>query len=131
MQVWHGLAAIAAVVDHQAVAGLRDAFTASDLCGSDEQVAKQPLIRRLRQADAGQGIAWHYEDVHRCLRENIAEGEAEFILVDDIRRDFSIPDFFEKRLVRHAPKTWQILGRVQGFETRGSKCRQKNFQEAS
>lgn len=45
VQMRHGLAAVTAVVNDQPVAGLRDALVPGDLCGREQQVAKQDFIR--------------------------------------------------------------------------------------
>lgn len=106
MQVGDGLPAVGTVVDDQAISGIRHAFAPCDFRRGKQQVPEQGRVIRLRGTHAGQWFARDDQNVQRRLRGNVPEGHAEFIAVNDVRRDLAVADFFEKGLGGHARKRW-------------------------
>ncbi|MFM2199176.1 MAG: hypothetical protein RLZZ505_2608 [Verrucomicrobiota bacterium] len=98
VEVRDGLSAVRAVVDHHAESAFREAEFGGDLGGGEEEVPKGRLISGVRLADSRDGLVRHYQDVDGSLRGNVAEGEAMFIAVHHIGRDFRVADFLENRL---------------------------------
>ena len=98
VEVWDGLAAVCAVIDHHAEAAFCKTEVGGDLRSGEKEVAKDRLISRLRRADAGDDFVGHNQHVHRCLRRNVAEDEAMFVTVNHIRGDFPVAYFLENRL---------------------------------
>lgn len=99
--MWHGLAAVRAVVDHDAVSGIGDTLIASDFGGGEQQVTEQRLVVILRHADARDYPFGHDEEVDGGLRRNVAKCETIVVLVDDVRRDLAVTDLFEERFFCH------------------------------
>src|SRR5690606_39167368 len=97
-----GFTTMRTVVDGDAEAGVRDAFTAGDLSGGEEQMAERGGILRTGLRDPWDRPARDDEDVDGGLRGNIAEGDADIILMDDVRGDLLVAYFLEQRLVSHA-----------------------------
>lgn len=52
------------------------------------------------RTDALKGFFWNYQNMHGCLRSDVAEGEAVVILEDDVCGNLAGDDFFEKRHAR-------------------------------
>jgi hypothetical protein len=100
VEVRDGLATVRAVVDHDAESAFRKAEVGRDLGGGEKEVAEGFPISCRRLADAGDNAIGHDQDVNRCLRGNVAEGETVFIAVYQIGGDFSVADFLENRLHR-------------------------------
>ena len=98
VEVWDGLAAVCAVIDHHAEAAFRKTEVGGDLRSGEKKVAKDRLISGLRFAEAGYYFFGNNKDVHRCLRRNIAESEAMLVAVNHISGDFPVADFLENRL---------------------------------
>jgi hypothetical protein len=98
VQVGHAFAAIAAVVDHETVAILRQPDLLRDFRRFQQQVSEQLLILRLCLADALDGLAGNDEDMRGGLRADVTESDDLVILIDDIRRDLAGGDLLEKRL---------------------------------
>ena len=72
------------------------------------------MIIRGREADARDRLARNDENMVRCLRGDIPEGDAKLILVHEGGRDFLRADFFKKCF--HRPPTWQPGASWQGEE---------------
>jgi hypothetical protein len=98
MEVWDGLAAVRAVVDHDAESAFRAALVSGDLRGGEEQVTEDGLVFRGCITNAGDDVLGDDEDVDGCLRGNVAEGEAMFVAVDHIGGDLTVADFLKNRL---------------------------------
>jgi hypothetical protein len=93
-------ATVGAVVDDEAVAGGGYVFAAGDLSGCEEEVAEEALIIGLGGSDAGDGFFRNDEDMDRCLRRDVAEGEALVVFKNDVSRDFASDDTLKNGL-RH------------------------------
>jgi hypothetical protein len=61
-------------------------------------MSKNFLIRYSGLPNPRDGLARNNQDVSGGLRRNVSEGATDRITVNDIRRDFTIIDLFEKRL---------------------------------
>ncbi len=95
VQMRNGFAAVGAVVDDDAET-LGEVFAAGDLGGGEQEVAEQRLVLRGCGGDTGQRFFRNDEDVDGGLWRDVAEGEAEFVLMHDVCGDFAGGDFFEK-----------------------------------
>ena len=90
-----GLAAVAAGVEHHAVA-IGEALFAGDLGRGPEEVAQQRLIALISIRERIDVLARHHEHVDRRLRVNVREGIAELVLVDGGGRNGSFNDLAEE-----------------------------------
>jgi hypothetical protein len=106
MQMGDSFAAVGAVVDDKAVAGVGYVFAAGYFGGGEQEVAEEALIIGLGSSDAGDGFFRNDEDVNRRLRGDVAEGEALVVFEDDVGRDFVGNDFFEKRHASWRLSSW-------------------------
>jgi len=97
MEVGNGLASVRTVIDDRAESGLVDPELAGDFARGEQQVSENFLIGLAGLADTGDGLARDDENVGWCLGGDVLERTADFIAVNDIRRDLSIVDFFKKR----------------------------------
>jgi hypothetical protein len=52
--------------------------------------------------NSSDGLAWHDQEVHWCLRIDVSEADALIIFINNIRWYFAIGDFLEKGFSRHA-----------------------------
>jgi len=96
VQMRNGFAAMRAVVDDKSIAGFINAFVARDLCGSQQQGSEHVLMLRPGRADAVDPVFRYDEDVDRCLGRDVAKRQNLIIFVDDLSRDFTVPDFLEQ-----------------------------------
>jgi hypothetical protein len=101
MQVGDSFAAIGAVVDDEAETAFGESLASGDFCGGQEEVSEDFLIGSLGFGDPDDGFARNDEQVDRCLRRDVSKADTEIVLVNDIRRNLPIADFFKKRLVGH------------------------------
>lgn len=97
MQMGHGLASVAPVVNHNTESRLGNPLRPCNLGSGEQEVAKSRLITWIRSRQSRNRLLWHDENVDRRLRRNIAKSETEIVFVDDIRRDLAGADFLEKR----------------------------------
>src|SRR5258708_3565795 len=93
----HGLAAVAAVVDHDAITGFGDAEFPGQSGGGQQQVAEGGLVGGGRFTDAGNELLRDDEHMHRRLRIDVVDGEAELVLVRELRRNLAVDDLLENR----------------------------------
>ncbi len=96
VEVGNGFAAVRTVIDDEAVAGGGDIFAAGDFGSREEQVAKEVLIIGLCASDARDEFFGNEENVDGRLRRDVAEGQAQVVLKNDIGGDFASDDFFEE-----------------------------------
>ena len=90
-----GLAAVAAGVDDAAIATGGKAFALGYLPGDHQQVSEQVPVFLGGGLNAWQSLPGNYEDVNGGLGIDVAEGETEPVLVDDVRGYFPADDFAE------------------------------------
>lgn len=95
MQVRHRLAAVRAVVDHDAEARLAEAFAFRHRAGGEEQVAKEFGVLGFRLADARDDGLRHDQKMRGRLRVDVTEGQAPVVLVKNLRGNFPRYDAFE------------------------------------
>ncbi len=73
---------------------------ARDLRGDDEEVPQQRFVLRSRVIDRRQWLHGYDEDMGRCTRMDIAEGDHALVPVHEVCRDLAADDAFEEG--RHA-----------------------------
>ena len=66
-------------------------------------------IVRVGCGNSGYGSTGNKEQMNRCLGIDVAEAKANFILIEDVRGDFPVSDFFEQGFVWHARYCWLWL----------------------
>lgn len=98
MEVRDGFSAVGPVIDDGAETRLIDSELASHFPSCEQKMAENFLIRCAGFADSGNGFTRNNQDVSGGLRRNIPEGTTNSIMVDDVRRDLTVIDFFKKRL---------------------------------
>ena len=96
VQVGDTFAAVTAVVDDEAVAGVGDAEFLCEGCSGEQEMAEGGLIGGGGFADARDEFFWNDEYVHRCLRGDVVDGDAEIIFVRELRGDLAVNDFLKK-----------------------------------
>ena len=105
VQVRDGFTAIAAVVDHQAVAGNSHSFAAGDFRRREQQMPEQGGVTRSRHTDPRHRLARDNQDMDRGLWRNITECHAVLILMYDDGGNLVGTDFFKQRFVSHGIKS--------------------------
>jgi len=95
MQMRHGLAAIPAVVEDDAVAGFVETQFTGHRGGLEQQVAEQLLVFGPGVGQAGDVFLGNDEDMGWRFGIDVAEGQDQVIFEDDIGRDFAGDDFLE------------------------------------
>lgn len=104
VEMRHGLAGIAAMVDDEAEAFVPslNAELFGDATRGEQQGPERGLIFRHGLADTRDELLRHDEDVDRGLRIDVVEGRHELVLIDERRGDLTLDDFLEKGLFAHA-----------------------------
>lgn len=97
VEMIHGLATIAAGVDHQPVTILGDAELFGDFSSGEQKMSEHGLVFRFGVGDRGNLFFGNDEDVLRSLWADVDERGAEIVLVDDLAFDFSVEDLCEQR----------------------------------
>jgi len=92
----HALAAVAAVVDHEAVAGLGDTKFFRERGGGEQEMAEGGLVAGRGFADAGNKFLRDHEHMHRCLRVDVVDGDAEVVFMRELGGDLAVNDFLEE-----------------------------------
>lgn len=95
MQVRHGFAAIASVVDDEAKTSFVQAEFGGHLGSFQQQVAEKVLIIRTRLGEARNGFLGHDQNVRGGLGMNVADGEDKLIFINYRSRNFARGDFFK------------------------------------
>jgi len=80
VQMFDGLAAIRAGVDHQTVA-IGQMLFFGDLTGCQQQMAQQCCILLTTAVKRSHMLTRNHQNVHRSLRINVCKGVAVFVLV--------------------------------------------------
>ena len=96
MQMRHRFASIRAVVEHQPVAALLEPEFLRHIGGLEQQVPQHLMIRRRSFSNARDGLFRNQQNVGRGLRSDVMESENKIIFIDNLRRDLSRNDLFEK-----------------------------------
>ena len=96
MQMRHGFAGVGAVVEDEAIAAGFQAKFFRDLRSFEQQMAEDLMVFRFRFAEARDRLFGDQENVRRCLRVDVAEGDDLVVFIDNVRRDFAGDDFFKK-----------------------------------
>ena len=102
MEVGDGFAAVGAVVDDEAIAGLVEFELAGDFLGGGEEMAEDGVVFGGYGGVAGVVLFGDEEDVDGGLGGNVTEGEDVVVLIDDVGWDLAIDDPFEDRF-GHGP----------------------------
>ena len=71
MQLVNGLPGVFTVVEHEAIAGLRDAQAARDLTGGEQHPPEELPMLSPRGGDVHEGQARHDEHMHRRDRKSV------------------------------------------------------------
>ena len=96
MEVIHRLAALRAVVDNEAEAVV-ELLLARDLGGRDHEMAENLLVAGVGLGELREAVAHlgDEDDVHGCLRRDVAECEHRVVLEDDSGGDLLVDDLVE------------------------------------
>ncbi len=95
VEVGHALAAVRAVVDHKSEPFV-EAQLVSDFPGREQQVTEHGLVLGGGFTDARNHFFGNDQHVHRRLRLNIVNDNAEIVLEFDFSGDLAVDDFFEE-----------------------------------
>jgi len=95
VEVRNRFAAVAAVVDHDPVAGLRHAQLLRHRRRGEQQVSEQRLVGRPGLTDTRQRVLRDHQHVHGGLRIHIVDGHAEFVLVGEFRGNLPVDDLLK------------------------------------
>jgi len=98
VQVRDRFAPVRTVIDHEAVpVGQTQLF--GDLRGLEQQMAEKLVLVRTGLGDAGNMLLGNNQHVRRGLRIDVAEGEHEVVLVNNVGGDFARGNFLEQGLL--------------------------------
>ena len=98
VQMRDGFTGVGAIVDDEAIAGVRDAKRFGDFASLEQQMAEHFVVFGLGVGDARNGLAWANQDVSRRASLDVAKGKNEIVFIDDLGRDFASGDFLEESL---------------------------------
>jgi hypothetical protein len=90
----HGLTAIFACVDHDAIA-VGESLLFGDSFDGEQEVSHEGVVLGFGIGEFGDRLLGDDEDVDGGLGVEVAEGEGEVVFVDDIGGDFFANDFAE------------------------------------
>ena len=90
------LTAMGSVIDHKTVSAFGDVFPSCDFRRSNKKPPEQNLIGLLGGTDSRNGRFRNAQNMYGCLRRDIPKGQTELVFKNDVGRDFSGDDFFEK-----------------------------------
>jgi hypothetical protein len=101
MQVWDLLTTILTCIHNTPEAGCLNAFQNCDLSGGQQQVSQTLRVFRFCILETGQALTWHDEHVDWRLRLDVTEGDAVFILIEDVGGNVATQDFVENGILSH------------------------------
>ncbi len=102
MEVGDGFSAVRAVIYNEAVAAFGDAFFFRYFMGLEQKVPEERGIGCASLGYARKGLFRNDQEVNGCLRVDVAQDDTQIILIEDIRRNGAIDNFFkESRLAGH------------------------------
>ena len=109
VQVGNGFTSVAAAVDDEAeaFAFIADAEFLRDVAGGDQEMSQNGFILFPGPCHARDGFFRNDEDVDGCLGADVAEGNADLVLMDDIGGDFPPDDPFKEG---HGFRGWAQAG---------------------
>ena len=96
VEMGDGFAGVGAVVDDEAVAGLCEAEFGGDFGGFEQEVAEGFFVLGFGGGDVGDGFFGDDEDVDRRFGRDVAKGDDEIVLVNDVRGNLAGDDFFKE-----------------------------------
>ena len=102
VDVEHRLAGISLAVEHETGTGFFDPQLLRDNLGAVKHLAHEFAIIRLHVHDSRDVALRHDQEVYRCLRGDVVEGENIVVFVDFLGRDFTLDDFAEKTIFTHS-----------------------------
>ena len=120
VEVRDGFSPVPAVVDDDPESVPGEALLFRDDPDPGEEMAEEILVRRIGFPDAYDQFPRDEEEMHGSLRGDVAEAEAEVVLVDDIARDFTIGDLLEDGFLGHGLSESERGGQGEGKV--GRKC---------
>ncbi len=99
MEMGNRFSPLFSVVDDQPKSPLGgpDAESFGDLSGGEQEMPESLPIVVLRLANSGDHPLRHDEDVDGSLTIDVAESDADIVLVDDVCGNLASDDFFEER----------------------------------
>lgn len=117
VQMWNGLAAVAAVVDDEAVAIFFETEFGGNFSGLEQQMTKELVIIRRCFGNARNWLLWDDQNMRRCLSVDVAKRADEIILKHNLGGNFACDDFFKQRLAHGGDLIHQQRARATcGFE---------------
>src|ERR1043166_1279249 len=96
MQMRHGLASVATIVDHQSVASLFEPHLVGPLRGFQQEMAEQRLVVGFGLRDPRDGLLRYQQHVRWRLWGDVTKSQNQIIFVDDLCRDLASDDFFKE-----------------------------------
>lgn len=93
------MACSGAGVDDGAITAVAVAFIVGDACGHTKQMAQQRFIATRGFVERFHVFARYHEDVRRCLRVDVTNGNAALVLMDQVGGNFAGDYFAEKAVV--------------------------------
>ncbi len=95
MEVGNGFAGVGSVVEHEAEAGFSNAEAPGDFGSFEKQMSENLIIGGFGQGDAGNRFLWNNENMDRCLRFHVFEGDHEIVFKDNLGGDLPIHDLLK------------------------------------
>ena len=102
VDVEHRLAGISLAVEHKTGTAFFETEVLRDKLCTVEHLAHEFTIFRLHVHDSRDVALRHDQEVYRCLRGDVVEGENIVVFVDFLGRDFTLDDFAEKTIFTHS-----------------------------
>ena len=99
MQMRHSFAGIRAVIEDEPKTVLREAELIRDFTGLEHEMAENLVILRRRFGNARDRFLRDQQHMRRGLWLDVAKGDDEIVLINDLRRDFTCDDFFKQGFV--------------------------------
>lgn len=95
MEMWHTLARVFSVVDHQAVTSLIYSRLACSRLRCQEQIAKQRRIRGLCRTKPGNHPFRHDQNMDRSLGIGVLKRDDIIRFMDNVGRNLTLGNFLE------------------------------------
>src|SRR5262245_59455947 len=114
VQMEYALARLGAVVHHETEC-IAHAELLRHFAGRKQQVPEQSLVLAACARQPVDLFLWDEQDMRRRLRIDVAEGQAQVVLIDDVGRDLAPDDLAEKGCHRSSPS---LFRKSAGWECR-------------